>query len=444
MQLRMSEVTRVTEGWMTGEDTTVSGASIDSRTIGLGQLFVPIVAERDGHEFIPGALEAGAGGYLTARPTDDDFEVPGAVLVEDTAMALSALGRYARGRLDRTGGGGGVTRVVGVTGSVGKTTVKDLLAAVFAADRLTAASERSFNNELGVPLTLLNAPDHSEAVVVEMGARGVGHIKDLCDVARPNVGVVTRVAAVHTELFGGLTEVAEAKGELVEALPGSGVAVLNAADERVASMARRTRADVVTFGEGGDVAAEKVSLDDGLQPTFRLVSPWGSTEVTLGQARGVHMVENALAAAAAGLASEVPVATVAVALQQAKLSPWRMELLSVSAGGVVLNDAYNANPTSVAAALRSLAALPARRRVAVLGVMAELGDASETEHRAIGQLAAELGVEVVAVDVPAYGGTLVAGIDKAAAAVGAVEEGVAVLVKGSRVAGLERLAQKLS
>jgi len=430
----MSEVARATGGRLEGTDVAVAGASIDSRSIGPGQLFVPVVAERDGHDFIAAAIQAGATGYLTARPAPEPGDAA-AVVVPDTVAALGALGRHVRSGLD--------AHVVGVTGSVGKTSVKDLLAAALAARWRTAASVRSFNNELGVPLTLLNAPAAVEALVVEMGARDIGHIKALCDVAAPTVGIVTRVAAVHTEVFGTIEEVAAAKGELIEALPAHGVAVLNAEDPRVAAMARRTEARVVSFGAGGDVRAESVTLDGELRPSFRLTSPWGCEEVHLA-VRGAHMVDNALAAAAAALACDVPLAGLVEALAGAALSPWRMELLSARDGGVVLNDAYNANPTSMAAALRSLAVLSAERRVAVLGVMAEIGATSDEEHRAIGVLARELGVEVVAVAVPAYGGRLVADLDAAADAVGEVGTGVAVLVKASRVAGLERLAHRLT
>ena len=430
----MSEVARATGGRLEGTDVAVAGASIDSRSIGPGQLFIPVVAERDGHDFIAAAIQAGATGYLTARPAPEPGDTA-AVVVPDTVAALGALGRHVRSGLD--------AHVVGVTGSVGKTSVKDLLAAALAARWRTAASVRSFNNELGVPLTLLNAPAAVEALVVEMGARDIGHIKALCDVAAPTVGIVTRVAAVHTEVFGTIEEVAAAKGELIEALPAHGVAVLNAEDPRVAAMARRTEARVVSFGAGGDVRAESVTLDGELRPSFRLASPWGGEEVHLA-VRGAHMVDNALATAAAALACDVPLAGLVEALAGAALSPWRMELLPARDGGVVLNDAYNANPTSMAAALRSLAALPAERRVAVLGVMAEIGATSDEEHRAIGELARELGVEVVAVAVPAYGGRLVADLDAAADAVGEVGTGVAVLVKASRVAGLERLAHRLT
>ena len=352
----------------------------------------------------------------------------------DTAAALQAAGRLARSHLPE--------RVVGVTGSVGKTSVKDLLAAVLARRWTTAASLRSFNNELGVPLTLLNAPGGTDAVVVEMGARGVGHIAELCAIAAPTVGVVTRVAAVHTEVFGSIDAVARAKGELVEALPASGTAVLNAADERVLAMASRTSARVVSFGVGGDVVAEDITVDDELCARFRLRSPWGSAPIELA-VRGRHHVENALAAAAAALVVDVDLADVAAGLGAAGLSPWRMELGTAPGGARVLNDAYNANPTSMVAALEALAALPAQRRVAVLGVMAELGPDSAAEHAAIGTRARELGIRVVAIDAPGYGGEEVASIDDAIAALGDLADGDAVLVKGSRVAGLERLAEIL-
>jgi UDP-N-acetylmuramoyl-tripeptide--D-alanyl-D-alanine ligase len=436
VELRVSEVAEATGGRRQGPDAAVDGAAIDSRLVAGGELFVPVVAERDGHDFVPAALAAGAAAFLTARPAASypGVEAP-AVEVDDTGAALAALGRHARGRLP--------DRVVGITGSVGKTSVKDLLAAALAARWRTAASPGSFNNELGVPLTLVNAPGGSEAVVVEMGARGIGHIADLCALARPTVAVVTRVAAAHTEMFGGLDDVARAKGELVEALPADGTAVLNAGDARVAAMADRTSAGVVTFGAGGEVRAEDVVLDDDLRPAFRLVTPWGRTAVRLA-VRGVHMVDNALAAAAAALVCDVPLAGVAEALGAARLSRWRMDLVTLPSGARVLNDAYNANPASMTAALRALAALPARRRVAVLGRMAELGASSDAEHRAVADLAADLGIDVVAVGAPAYGGETVADLDGAVAALGALGEGDAVLVKGSRVAGLERLVECLA
>ncbi len=430
MHLRCSELAAVTGGRVEGPDVVVDGAAIDSRTVRPGQLFVPVVAERDGHAFVADALARGAAAYLTSREPEGGT----AIVVRDTAVALQAAGRLARGRLPEP--------VIGVTGSVGKTSVKDLLAAVLARRLQTSASERSFNNELGVPLTLLGAPDGTEALVVEMGARGVGHIAELCALARPTIGIVTRVAAAHTEVFGTVDEVARAKGELVEALPVDGTAVLFAGDPRVVAMAARTSARVVAFGPGGDVVAADVELGDDLRPRFALRSPWGGADVHLA-VHGLHHVDNALAAAAAALVSGLTPDEVAAGLGDAVLSPWRMDLATAPSGARVLNDAYNANPTSTEAALRALAALPARRRVAVLGVMAELGGESDAEHAAAGALARELGIRVLAVDAPAYGGEDVTDGDAALAALGELDEEDAVLVKGSRVAGLERVAAAL-
>jgi UDP-N-acetylmuramoyl-tripeptide--D-alanyl-D-alanine ligase len=430
MRLRTSDIATAVGGRLEGPDVTVDGASHDSRAVAVGQLFVPVVAERDGHEFIADALARGAAAYLSAGPVQGGT----AIVVDDTVRALQDAGRLARSRLP--------DRVVGITGSVGKTSVKDLLAAVLSQRHATSASARSFNNELGVPLTLLGAPDGTEAVVVEMGARGLGHIRELCSIASPTVGVVTRVAAVHTEVFGTIDDVARGKGELVEALPAAGAAVLNADDERVAAMASRTSARVVTFGAGGEVRADEVSLDDELCGRFRLRSPWGDADVALG-VRGRHQVDNALAAAAAALVLDVPLDAVVTGLAAGELSPWRMELAVAPSGARILNDAYNANPTSVAAALESLAALPAARRTAVLGVMAELGDDEGEEHARVGELAHRLGVRLITVAAPAYGGEDVATVEDAIERLGALDAGDAVLVKGSRVAGLERLAEAL-
>ena len=438
MELRTTEIADATGGRLLGPDLVIRGVAIDSRLVTGGELFVPVVAERDGHDFVPAALAAGAVAYLSARPVGDVGLLEGVAAVEvgDTVAALADLGRLARGRVP--------DRVVGVTGSVGKTSVKDLLAAALGARWSTVASAGSFNNELGVPLTLLAASEATEALVVEMGARGRGHIAGLCEIARPTVGVVTAVAAAHTAMFGSLDEVAAAKGELVEALDPSGVAVLNADDPRVAAMAGRTRARVIRYGSGAgaDVRAEGAGLDDELRPHFRLASPWGTADVVLA-VRGEHMVGNALAAATAALACDVPLEAVAAGLGKAELSHWRMELVRLPSGARVLNDAYNANPASVAAALRALARLDAHRRIAVLGLMAELGDTSDAEHRAVADLARDLGIEVIAVDAPAYGGMAVAGLDEAVAALGPLGEGDAVLLKASRVVGLERLVARL-
>ena len=432
MRLMASEVAQAVGGRLVGPDVSVSGAAIDSRTVVPGDLFVPVVAERDGHDFIDGALAAGAAAYFTATSPQGTT----AVTVDDTSAALAELGRYARNQFEGP--------VVGITGSVGKTSVKDMAAAAIGADRPTHASPMSFNNELGVPLTLVNRPEGAEAVVVEMGARGMGHIAWLCSLARPSVGVVTSVGAAHTELFGTVEAVAEAKGELVESLDSSGVAVLNADQPLVAAMAERTEAAVLTFGRtSGDVRAAEVSMDDGLRPRFRLETPNGQADVALAVC-GEHMVDNALAAAAAALAVGVGTDEIAAGLGSAKLSPWRMEVTTLASGAVLINDAYNANPMSMAAGLRSLAAVDRPRRVAVLGIMAELGHRAATEHAAIGALARELGIEIIPVATAGYGPAPVHDAAAAVAALGPVGGDTAVLVKASRAAGLEAVADALA
>ncbi len=254
MLLRATEIADAVGGDVEGDDVEVASVTIDSRLATPGSLFVAIVAERDGHDYVVDAVAAGAVASLTARAVEVDATH---IVVDDTDRALLDLGRHARSRLP--------DRIIGITGSVGKTTVKDLTRAALAAQYDTHANERSFNNELGVPLTLANTPERTEAVVVEMGARGRGHIALLCDVARPTIGVVTAVELAHTELFGAIEEVAAAKAELVEALPSHGVAVLNADRPLVASMANHTDARVLTFGldaPGVDVTAESIEIDD--------------------------------------------------------------------------------------------------------------------------------------------------------------------------------------
>ena len=416
---------------------TLESVIIDSRLARGGELFVAIKAERDGHQFVPAAVQAGAAAVMiNPDKIPEGLGVP-AVVVDDTGAALLALGSAARARL--------AGEVVGITGSVGKTSTKDLAAAALATGRTVAASERSFNNELGVPLTLANAPAGTDVTVVEMGARGPGHIALLCRVARPTIAVVTSVAAAHTEAFVTLDNVAAAKSELVEALPVGGTAVLNADDERVEAMAARTKASTLFYSvssEAADLFAADIRLDDELRPSFVARTPWGSAEVVVG-ARGSHQVPNALAALAVACTCGVGLDAAASGLAGARLSPWRMELTRTANGALLLNDSYNANPASMKAALEALAALPARRRIAVLGEMAELGERSAGDHLAVADLAERLGIDVVAVGTDSYGQSPAAGIDEAQRLVGDLGPGDAVLVKASRVAGLERLAARL-
>ena len=395
-----------------GAEVVTGAVEFDSRVVGPGGLFVALAGERvDGHDYACRALAAGAVGVLAARPVG----VP-AVLVDDVLGALGRLAGHVTRRLPNTD-------VVALTGSCGKTTTKDLLASVLSGQGSVVAPPGSFNNELGHPWTVLRADEWTRWLVLELAARGVGHIAAQCAVAPPRVGLVLNVGSAHLGEFGSVEAVATAKGELVEALPpgcggvgyrsddrgpSGGVAVLNADDPRVAAMAARTVARVVTFGRGApaDVRAERSSLDDRGCASFRLVTPVGAAPVRL-RVVGEHQVSNALAVAAAGLELGLGLDQVATGLTgAARASRWRMEVTDRPDGVTVINDAYNANPESMRAALRALSAISGgtRRRWAVLGPMAELGNSSAAAHALVGALAAELGVaRLVGVGTTHYG-----------------------------------------
>ena len=432
MKFRASEIAVAVGGTLVGPDVEIDGAAIDSRILVPGQLFVPVRGERDGHEYLAVARAAGAMAALTSR---EPVAETTSILVADVERAFSALGALARNRLPAA--------VVGITGSVGKTSAKDLAAAILSRRLVVTANEKSFNNELGVPLTLVNASADTEITVVEMGSRGDGHIADLCAIARPTIAVVTAVELAHSEFMGGIEDIARAKGELVEALPASGVAILNGDNVHVAAMTSRTSARSLLFGIGsGEVRAVNIAVDDELRASFRLESDWGATDVRL-SIRGVHHIGNALAAAAVALVSNLALEDVAAGLGEATISPWRMDLQVAPSGARILNDSYNAGPASMAAALRAIAHLSVGRHFAVLGPMAELGEHSEGAHREVAALAAGLGVRLIAFGTDAYGMDPVETIDAAVAALGELGPDDAVLVKGSRVAGLERLAAAL-
>ena len=435
MQFRASDIATALGGTLRGPDVSVDGAAFDSRLIQPGQLFVPVRGERDGHDFIDAARQGGATATLSSRGAIDGLST---IEVADVETAFAELGTAARRRLP--------DRVAGITGSVGKTSSKDLAAAILTRRYVTTANEKSFNNELGVPLTLINASPDTEVAIVEMGARGDGHIADLCAIAQPTVAIVTSIELAHSEFMGGLDDIARAKGELVEALPANGVALLNADNPRVAAMSDRTTARSLTFGVGGgDIRASNIVIEDDLRVRFDLHSEWGSASIRLG-VRGVHHVSNALAAAGLALLWDVPMTDVVDGLEQAALSPWRMELHVSRSGVRVLNDAYNAGPASMEAALRSVAKLPTARHHAVLGPMAELGAQSATAHAHVASVASELGIRLIAFGTNDYGSVAahsVSTIDDAVAALGELGAEDSVLVKGSRIAGLERLASAL-
>ncbi|WP_433386637.1 UDP-N-acetylmuramoyl-tripeptide--D-alanyl-D-alanine ligase [Micromonospora sp. KLBMP9576] len=442
--LSLAEVASAVDGRLAGADgqARVTGpVEFDSRKVCPGALFVAFAGEKvDGHDYAAGAVAAGAVAVLGTR------EVPGVpmVLVDD---ALAALGRLARAVVDRLPG----LTVIGLTGSSGKTTTKDLIAQLAARLGPTVAPPGSFNNELGHPYTALQAGSQTRYLVMEKGARGVGHVRYLCDVVPPRIAVVLNVGVAHIGEFGSVETIALAKGELVEALPADGLAVLNADDPLVDAMAARTVARVVRYGEAAhaDVRAEDVTLDDRARPAYTLVTPEGRAPVRLGLT-GRHQVSNSLAAAAVARELGMPLAETATALGALGLvSTRRMDVFERVDGVTVIDDSYNANPASMAVALRALAGIGRdRRTIAVLGYLAELGPFERDGHVEVGRLAAELGVDrLLVVGEPAapihegatsvgnWGGESVLLTDQAAAVEvlrSELRPGDVVLVKGSR------------
>lgn len=334
-------------------DAQVTGpVVIDSRLASPGSLFAAFAGERaDGHDYAATAVETGAVAVLATRPVG----VP-ALVVDDVERALGAL---ARAVVERLG-----TTVVALTGSAGKTSTKDLVAQLLTRVAPTVWTPGSLNNEIGLPLTALRAEADTRHLVLEMGARGVGHIRYLTGLTPPRIGVVLNVGSAHIGEFGGREQIAQAKGELVEALPEDGVAILNADDRFVRDMASRTKARVVTFGEApeADIRAENVRLTENGRPAFTLHTPSGCGDVTM-RLYGEHHVSNALAAAAVASELGMPVDEIAQALSEAEsLSRWRMEVTERPDGVTIVNDAYNANPESMRAALRALVAMGGARR----------------------------------------------------------------------------------
>jgi len=354
---------------------------IDSRAARRGDLFVALRGERhDGQAFVPDAVARGAAGVL-ARELPADL--PAGVAAFAVSDTLAALQRLAAGRRDRRR-----AKVIGITGSVGKTTTKEIAAAVLATRYPVLKNEANYNNEIGLPLTLLQLGHRHKRAVLEMGMYAQGEIRALCEIARPEVGVVTNVGPSHLERLGSLEAIAAAKAELPESLPPHGFAILTADDPIVLSMTERTRAQPLTYGlsNDADVRATDVASRGLEGVSFRL--HWGGDSVPCEtHLPGRHIVSTALAAAAVGLADGMPVAEVAAALSKAQV-PLRLQVFRARGGGTILDDTYNASPASMAAALDLLAEIPGRR-VAVLGDMAELGAAAEEGHLAAGRRAAE-------------------------------------------------------
>jgi UDP-N-acetylmuramoyl-tripeptide--D-alanyl-D-alanine ligase len=448
----VQDIVRATHGALVVGDlgVPVSGVSIDSRTLGVGEAFFAIKGHRlDGHDFVREAASRGAACLVVHHVPDPIPAGVPVVLVEDTTRALGRLAAYHRQRF--------AIPVVAVTGSNGKTTTKEMIAAVLATRWRVLKPEASFNNQWGLPLTLLRlAPEH-EALVVELGTNRRGEIAALAALAAPTVGVVTTVAAVHIEFLGSLEGVREEKAALVRALDREGCAVLNADDPRVAGMARDTAARVLTYGRSASAAVravEEVEDEAGLRVTIENLGRRRTVRLAFA---GRHNVGNALAAAAAGVALGLDLDEIARGLEAAR--PLKGRCLWRPAGDVlVLDDAYNANPASVRAALdTAVAHRRGRRLIVVLGDMLELGEAAEAEHREVGRLVAAAG----AAEFVGLGPHMAAAVEAARAAglaeawaAPTSEEAVAhllkrlapgdlVLVKGSRGMRMERVSDAL-
>jgi UDP-N-acetylmuramoyl-tripeptide--D-alanyl-D-alanine ligase len=452
---RLSDVARAVEGAREGDDVEVRSVSTDSRAISAGSLFVALPGERtDGHRFVEAAFARGAAAALVGDRGGDDAHVPGPrVRVGSTGEALMRLAADERRSMGAT--------VVGITGANGKTSTKDLAEAVARTRFRVHASPGSFNNEVGLPLTLLGAAPDTEVLIAEMGARRLGDAKLLSGIARPDVVVVTNVGVAHMEVFGSWASIVEASAEPVDALGPQGLAILNADDPVVIGYADRCPGRVTTFGTrpSADVSAHDVSLAPNGEASFLLAADGSAVRVGLAVV-GEHMVSNALAAAAVGRELGISLDDAALALAAAGVSRWRMETFTTDSGVRVLNDAYNANPESTAAALRTARWMAGRSRLlAVLGEMAELGPISAEEHDRVGELAARVGVDRLITVGEAARATAraalregmepgdVASYDTAADALTDVRtsarSGDLVLCKGSRVAGLETLAEAL-
>jgi UDP-N-acetylmuramoyl-tripeptide--D-alanyl-D-alanine ligase len=426
---------------------------IDGREAAPGSLFVAFVGEHaDGHDHAPQAQANGAVAVLGTRATG----LP-TVVVADPQAALQRLAAHV---VAQVRGQGGLT-VLALTGSQGKTSTKDLLGAVLAGAGPTVATRGSFNNELGMPLTALRVEPDTRYLVLEMGARGRGHLAELTALVAPDVSVVLNVGTAHLGEFGSRDAIAQAKSELVSNLRPEGVAVLNADDDRVAAMAALAPGRVLTFGttDRADVRLEGLELDRLGRPAFSLVTGDDRQPVTL-QLVGAHQATNAAAAAAAALAVGLSLDEVAAALcGVSSLSKWRMELHELPGGVLLIDDSYNANPESMRAAVDALVSIGAgadvRRTVAVLGVMLELGADSGSSHRELGAYAGSRVDQLVVVGPDARGiheAAVEAGrrsvfVEDNAGAIGwlrdHVGEGDAVLVKASRGARLDEVAAAL-
>jgi len=446
--MKASEIAVVVNGTLHGSDVLVSEAPvIDSRVAIDGSLFLAVQGENvDGHGFVDDAFAHGAVLAITSKPVSQRH-----IIVDDVVAALGKLAQHVRSNLlDLT--------VIGITGSQGKTTTKELLASILSSAAPTVAPHGNFNNEIGAPISLLHCTETTKYCIVEMGARHPGDIAHLCSIAQPNIGVVLRVGSAHVGEFGSMQAIAETKSELIQSLGPEGIAILGTYDDFTPAMARAHKGKTLTFGESSecDIRATDIEVREG-RAHFDLITPEGRSAVGL-RIVGLHQVANALAVASVATVLGFSLDQIASGLSTAESeAKWRMEIEELPSL-VLINDAYNASPEATAAALQTLALFAQERggeSWAFLGKMHELGESSNTDHAAIGTLASELGIDhLVCVGAPEYAASISASsetsIHRCADIAEAIEvannlsKGDVVLVKASRSEKLEILADAIS
>lgn len=437
MLITASEVASVAHGTLVGLDCEAQGIAFDSRTLRHGQAFVALGGEADGHDYLRNAVTAGAPFAIVQRGKSIDALT--CVEVDDCDAALTAIGRHCRYRLATTLDG----RVIGITGSVGKTSTKDLVLAVLRSKYANAhGPEKSLNNDIGVPVTIVNAPDACDALVLEMGMRGLGEIARLCDVGHPQIGVITEVGDAHSERVGGIEGVVRAKAELLHALPQSGIAIVNSDSVNAMKTVHGISARVMTYGSSETAAVrwEIVSSDERGCCTVRFTAG-NESAVGFVPLPGIHMASNAASAVAVGITCGIGIAQCVEALSNTQSASQRMQWVVGRNGIRILDDSYNANPVSVAAALRTVAETSAKQRYAVLGVMAEVLH-SDMAHQEIAELCRQLGIVLLALETDLYG-TGALSLTDVARTLDGHDSNTVVLVKGSRVAATERVVQVL-
>lgn len=450
--MKIADVVNAVSGEMLSGDveTKISGVSTDTRTLKKGDLFFALTGESsDGHKFLADALSKGASGVVVSRKVETRATV---IRVEDTLIALGELSAIYRSKFNPL--------LIGVTGSVGKTTTKEMIAAVCAASGPVLKNEGNFNNEIGLPLTLFSLSSRHKTAVVEMAMRGRGQISYLADIAKPKIGVITNIHMSHIELLGSLDAIAETKGELLDYLPGEGHAVLNIDDAYFEKFKNRAKCNVISFGESpkADIRAMSSGLDAKGCSRFDVLTPSGKFDVRI-PVPGEHNIKDALAAIAIGEILSIDHEWIRSALAKYKPPEKRSNVIPSRNGFVIIDDTYNASPASVLSALKTLKMMDGAKKVAILGDMLELGDMALDSHIEIGKYVKELGVDVLAV----YGdlGKLIArgAIDAEMPISNVIEfddhtqltkeiagllgEGDVVLVKGSRAMRMEKIVEGL-